>query len=65
MDTRRYNYQEELTEARESGNYERLADWLDRYDPSSWNGESYDLGDGSRLYPIYDDESDIIGWEER
>lgn len=39
---------------------ERMAlyNWLDIYDPSSWNGECYDLGDGRSLYPIYEEDED-------
>ena len=29
-----------------------LACWFDNYDPSAWNGECYDLGDGVTMWPM-------------
>ena len=46
-----------------------LADWLEQYDSSAWNGEYYDLDEGKRLFPVYDetstDEWKIVGYEVR
>lgn len=32
-----------------------LYSWFERYDISSWNGECFDLGDGHRLFPVYEE----------
>lgn len=46
-----------------------LAEWLDRYDRRSWNGERYKIDADHDLYPIYEevapDEWEIIGYEIR
>lgn len=48
-----------------------LGEWLERYDMLSFNGEYYDLGDGLRLYPVYEindrdgDFLGFVGWEVR
>lgn len=47
-----------------------LAIWFERWgveDRSSWNGESWDIDDGYRLYPIseevYEGEFQVVGYE--
>lgn len=52
-------------------NVKDLAEWLDYYDPRSWNGEYYDADghDKIRIFPIYteidEDEFEITGYELR
>lgn len=57
----RYDYKELRAKAVENPTFENcdvLADWLRNYDMRSWNGESFDIDDGLRLYPIYGDEDE-------
>lgn len=35
-----------------------LACWFDNYDPSAWNGECYDLGEGITMRPVYGAQDD-------
>ncbi len=35
-----------------------LADWFDEFDPSSWNGEFYNMEDGMELVPEYAKDKD-------
>ena len=48
---------------------EALADWLMQYDASAWNGEYYDIDNGTRLFPLYTetepDEWTVTGYEIR
>lgn len=51
-------------------NLDNLARWFDIYGMRYWNGESYGMDDGLRLYPIYGDEDEdgdfpIIDYEIR
>ena len=74
----RYSYDELLAAALafppKAAALAALADWCDRYNPRSWNGECYDISDadqptGSRtLWPIYsvsEDDPEIVGYEIR
>lgn len=57
----RYDYEELRAAAVENPtfeNMEALADWLENYNMSSWNGEYFDIDDGLRLYPIYGAEDE-------
>lgn len=45
-----------------------LAFWFDNYDPYEFNGESYDLGDGIAMRPVYgepdeNDDCQIVDYE--
>lgn len=35
-----------------------LVEWFDRFGTMYWNGECYDMDDGSYLYPIYEENED-------
>ena len=67
----RYSYAE-LRQAVEADptpeNVAALGEWLEKYDPRSWNGEYYSA-DGLRIFPIYTetepDEYEITGYEIR
>lgn len=67
-----YDYKELLEKAMESKSakdIENLADWFRNYGMDFWNGESWSLENGDRLFPIYSVEEDengnypIIGYE--
>ena len=52
----RYSYKELREAAIKNPTFENcqaLAEWLDRYDITAWNGECYDLDDGIRMFPIF------------
>lgn len=46
-----------------------LGEWLQSYGDAYWNGESWDIDNGSRLRPVYGDEPDefdefpLLGFE--
>lgn len=46
-----------------------LGEWLSSYGSMYWNGESYDIDDGKRLFPEYretaPDEWEIVGYTIR
>ena len=59
-----YDYNE-LKNKAISGNFEdkqELANWLDNYYPSAWNGEYYQV-DGLRMRPVYSDDLEIVDYE--
>lgn len=68
-----YDYKELREKALKTRSFkdcDNLAWWLDDNDPKSWNGESYNIGDGYRMFPIYsepdeDGNVEYIGWEIR
>lgn len=73
MRTDEYRYEEIANEAiadPTDENLERLWNWFEAFGQERyWNGESYEVKDGIRLYPIYTevrvDEYEIIGYELR
>lgn len=38
-----------------------LLDWMETYDKNAWNGESFNIDDGLRLFPVYDETVDEDG----
>lgn len=59
-----YDYKELLAKAKETGNFEdleNLASWFFNYGTDFWNGESWELEEGERLFPIYSEEEDENG----
>ncbi len=61
-----YKYQEYRKKAIENPteeNLNALAEWLFMYGGSYWNGETWDIDNGMRLYPIYDENGNIIKYE--
>lgn len=59
-----YDYKELLAKAKETGNFEdleNLASWFFNYGADFWNGESWELEEGERLFPIYSEEEDENG----
>ena len=65
-----YDFQKLLKAAKENPSEERLmalGEWLEEFGLDFWNGESYDLGDGSRLRPVQvpdviDDDGTVLQW---
>lgn len=60
-----YDYETLKNKAINGGNFEdkrELANWLDNYYPSSWNGECYEV-DGLRMRPVYSDDFEIVNYE--
>ena len=65
-----YDFKKLLKAAKENPSEESLmtlGEWLEEYGQICWNGESYDLGDGSRLRPIkvpdvIDDDGTVLQW---
>lgn len=68
-----YNYAEISAAAITDPTDENLADlaaWFEEYgEGTGWNGESWDVGDGLRLYPVHmpdeiDEESgEVVQWK--
>ena len=53
-----YNFRDLLNTAEDEHNlkaWQAVAEWLSKYDPDSWNGSEWDLGNGSSLRPVYGD----------
>lgn len=68
----RYDFEELREKALRTGSredIEALVEWLQRYDPYAWNGESWDIGRGYSLHPLYNQipnengDYDLLGWE--
>ena len=64
-----YDFQDLLNTAEDEDTLEAwgaVADWLSCYDMESWNGECWDLGNGTSLRPEYgepiNDVYPIIGY---
>lgn len=63
-----YKYQEYRKKAIEyptEENLNTLAEWLFMWGGNYWNGEAWDIDNGMRLYPIYDENGNIIKYEIR
>ena len=39
----------------------RLYRWFENYDMGDWNGEYFDMDDGLRLFPVYEEIEDEDG----
>ena len=57
-----YNYKELREKATAqnatAGDRLNLFFWFEAYGGSYWNGEFYDMDDGWRLYPVYEEDED-------
>lgn len=67
-----YDYSRLRAEAIRTNTHEALEalwNWFDTYSPADWNGESYDMDGGLRLFPVYGEDNDgdfaIVGYEIR
>ena len=67
-----YDYRELREKAfrtKSQEDFNALGEWLERFNPWAWNGESYDIDGGYRLFPVYEDagedEVKIVRWEAR
>lgn len=68
-----YNYQELRQKAvapnATQEDVNALGAWFLRHGEKFWNGESYDMGDGLRIFPIWEeideDNYEIVGYEIR
>ena len=68
-----YDYKELRAAATAPGatqaDVDALGEWFSRYGAIYWNGESYDMDDGKRIFPEYSetapDEWEITGYSIR
>ena len=64
----RYNdYMNAVKENPTEKNLAKLGEWFEEYGQRFWNGETYDLEDGSRLRPVQipdviDDDGTVLQW---
>lgn len=65
----KYNYDELLAKATSetatASDRVALVKWFENYDMADWNGEYFDLGNGMRLYRVFDITYDDDGNEEK
>ena len=60
-----YDYQElraaAISDSATTEDRLRLYLWFENYDMVDWNGEYFDMGDGLRLFPVYEEIVDEDG----
>ena len=63
MEYMEYQYKELLNKATaETATKEdrlNLWEWFERHGGMFWNGENYSLGDGKRLFPVWEEDAEF------